>query len=261
MERIRNLDRYQKLILLLVAVMLVGFTVAYAVVSAQVGFIYMDSVLYYSNEGETAVYAGTIEGVDASFTVTADKAVTFRYGNKTYGPYTAKEDTTAIPEAHPFGSRMTGIEIRCGEDVFFRGGVVKDFYDGVGMMLFDEEGKMSTVVNGILSDGTVIDSDGNVVDPMIPSAVTILQMIEGPELRSNGNWIIWLCGTILAVCTAVSILFVDELFRWELSFRVRDADLAEPSDWELIGRYIAWTILPVSILAIYIIGLHTPHFI
>jgi uncharacterized membrane protein YecN with MAPEG domain len=96
---------------------------------------------------------------------------------------------------------------------------------------------------------------------MIPSAVTILQMIEGPELRSNGNWIIWLCGTILAVCTAVSILFVDELFRWELSFRVRDADLAEPSDWELIGRYIAWTILPVSILAIYIIGLHTPHLI
>ena len=53
----------------------------------------------------------------------------------------------------------------------------------------------------------------------------------------------------------LSILFADELFRWHLSFRVWNADNLEPSDWELAGRYISWTVLCVTALVVFVIGL------
>ena len=51
------------------------------------------------------------------------------------------------------------------------------------------------------------------------------------------------------------MLFADELFRWHLSFRVWNADHLEPSDWELAGRYISWTVLCVMALVLFIVGL------
>ena len=53
----------------------------------------------------------------------------------------------------------------------------------------------------------------------------------------------------------VSVLFADELFRFNLAFRIRDADRAEPSEWEIAGRYISWAVLPVVALALLIGGL------
>ena len=50
-------------------------------------------------------------------------------------------------------------------------------------------------------------------------------------------------------------LFADELFRWDLSFRVRDVEQAEPSDWEIASRYIGWTFCILMALLIFIKGL------
>lgn len=53
----------------------------------------------------------------------------------------------------------------------------------------------------------------------------------------------------------MTILFADELFRFQLSFRVRDVENAEPTDWELFGRYAGWTVLPIAALVIFLLGL------
>ena len=63
---------------------------------------------------------------------------------------------------------------------------------------------------------------------------------------------IWIA---LFLLIAASILFSDELFYLSLSFRIRNAEYAEPSDWEMAGRYISWTGLTVMTLVLYIIGL------
>ena len=55
--------------------------------------------------------------------------------------------------------------------------------------------------------------------------------------------------------TAVSILFADELFRLRYVFRIQDVDLIEPTVWELAGRYISWTVITVTVLVVYIMGL------
>ncbi len=43
----------------------------------------------------------------------ADKANIFQYGSTVYGPYTVKEDPTAIPKDSDLQAQMTGIELRC----------------------------------------------------------------------------------------------------------------------------------------------------
>ena len=108
------------------------------------------------------------------------------------------------------------------------------------------------------NEGTIItDENGNVIDPMEPSAATILTLMGGPELTHKGEWLCWLGAVFLCVLNALSILFADELFRWNLKFRVRNADQAEPSDFEIAGRYTGWTLLTIAALVIFIMGLQS----
>lgn len=255
MERIKHLNRYQKSVLLILCAMLVIFTVLYPVVSSREGFAYKGAILKPHTENGSTVYAGRLQGEDAAFTVTPDKTVSFCWGDKVYGPYTAREEPDAVPEESEMAEHMTGVEIRLGEEIFFRGGVLMTG-GHTDMLLFDEDGTAGFInISYTTQDGLERDSDGNVIDPLAPSAVTILHLMKGPELTSKGSWHGWFGGVFLSLLTAVLILFADELFRWNLSFQIRDVGRVEPSEWEMAGRYISWTVIPVMALVLYIMGL------
>lgn len=260
MERIRSLDRYQKGILLILAVMILVFSVIYPVTTARKGFAYKGAILVPAQENGNMVYSGRIKGERACFTVYADKTVEFRYGDKTYGPYTAREDPTAISEelAAEFdeGPHLTGIELRKGEKIFFRGSVAK-FEDR--RMLFSENGSLEIESLGIdisaSPNAILLDKRGNVIDQMEPSASAILNLMAGPELVHKGEWGAWFGGVCVCILTAVSILFADELFRWDLSFRISNVDQAEPSEWEMTSRYLGWALMAVVALVLFVSGL------
>lgn len=249
MERIKELDRYQKGILLLLTAMIVVFGFIYSMASSRVGFLYHDVIFQPSEMNGNLVYSGSINDQESAFTVTADKTVTFQHGEKTYGPYTAKEDPTARPDDEEY---LTGVEILDGDTVFFRGGVWRS---ADGLMLFGEDGGIILDITVYTEYGTSYDADGNMIDPLEPSASTILELMAGPELTSKGEWQAWFGAVFVSVMIAVSILFADELFRFNLAFQIRDVDRAEPSDWEIAGRYIGWTILTIMTFVMYIIGL------
>lgn len=122
MARIRQLDWYQRGILLLLLALALVFAVIYRVRIARVGFLYQDKIFVPSEENGVTVYSGKISGEPAQFTVSEDKAVSFHCGEKTYGPYTVTEDPTALPEVEIEREGMTGVEIREGEKLVFRGG-------------------------------------------------------------------------------------------------------------------------------------------
>ena len=149
---------------------------------------------------------------------------------------------------------MVGVELRKGEEVIFRGGVLEH---GDYIFLYNEDGSGATInVTATMGDGTVIGADGNAIDPMEPFASTILHLMTGePELTHKGNWLAWFGGVFICMINALLILFADELFRWNLRFQIRNADYAEPSDWEIAGRYISWTVLPIMALVTFIVGL------
>lgn len=243
LARVKVLGRYQKILLLLMAVMILAFTVIYPIVTARSGFLYEDTILVPAEEDGGTVYSGKIRGTAASFTVSADKTVIFQYGNTVYGPYTVKEDPAAIPKDSDLQAQMTGIELRCGGEIVFRGGVVNS---GDWRMLYNEDGSFDLLrsITATMSDGT-----------MEPSVSTILDLTDGPALTHKGTWLGWFGGVLICVITALTMLFADELFRWNASFLVRNAEEAEPSDWEIAGRYITWTVLPVMAAVIFILGL------
>ena len=253
MERIKELNRYQKGILLLLAVMVVFFGVIYGIVTSRVGFLYKDVILLPTEENGSTIYSGKISGQDCRFTVTADKTVTFRCDETVYGPYTAKEDPSAIPEGEVPSDRLRGIEVREGDEILFRGSVYQadSFW-----MLTNEDGSYAGFnITATTTNGVTYDADGNVVDPMEPDVSDIWSLIDGPELNRKGSWLAWFMGVLLSALTAASILFADELFRWNLMFQIRNVDRAEPSDWEIASRHIGWTVLTVTVLILYIGGL------
>ena len=95
------------------------------------------------------------------------------------------------------------------------------------------------------------------IDPLEPGANNVLELLSGPRLTHKGSWWGYFAGVFICLITAASILYADELFRWGLSFSIRHPERAEPSDWEIAGRYISWTALAVMALAVFIIGLRS----
>lgn len=229
------------------------FSLIYSITISKVGFEYKDIIFVPSKENNSTVYSGKIQGQQAYFTVSEDKTIVFQYGNKRYGPYTAKEDPAAIPKDEEMREHMTGVELRQGEAILFRGGVleIEDFY-----WLYNEDGTVDSFgFPYIASNGLERDEKGNIIDSIAPSAATILELMNDPELTHKGEWFAWFEAMFLCILNAISILFADELFRWNLSFQIHNADNAEPSDWEIAGRYIGWTVLPMIALMLFITGL------
>ena len=256
MKRIKSLSVFQKAVLLCLAAMVVVFTVLYPATLARVGFAYRDAILVPRQEGGDTVHSGMLRGQRAAFSVSPEKTVVFRYGGAAFGPYTFLEDPTAVPEdGAPMTRAATGVEIRVGDEVFFRGYAVRT--DGGERWLFREDGSVETHFAAFTDDdgGVILDANGNEIDPMEPTAADLADLMLGPELTHKGSWIAWLCGVLICALAAAVILFADELFRWQMSFRVRDAERAEPSDWEIMRRHIVWIMLPVLALILFIIGL------
>ena len=253
MEKIKSLNSYQKGILIFMTAMTLVFAVIYPRTISKVGYRYNDVILVPTQEKGKTIYTGKIQGKQAQFIVSEDKSIVFQYGDKSYGTYTMKEDPTAIPKDKELAEEMTGVEICNGDKLLFRGGVWDsgDFY-----WLYNEDGTLDSLGFSVMtSNGIELDEDGNVIDRMEPSASTIYELLNEPELTHKGEAFVWFEAVFICILNTLSILFVDELFRWNLAFQIRNVDNAEPSDWEIAGRYIGWTAMTIMALVLFIMGL------
>lgn len=229
------------------------FALLYRQTISRVGFEYQDTIFVPSEDQGNTVYSGKLQGESSHFTVSADKTVVFQHGDTIYGPYTAIEDPTAIPEDDVVTDYMTGVELRQGTEILFRGGVavIAD-----KLHLYDETPKLDeTGIFYVTSDSVMQDDAGTVADPLQPTAFTILNLMGTPKLIHHGTWRAWFAAVLLCVFNALSMVFADAWFRFGLSFQIRNADRAEPSDWEIVGRYIGWTVLTIGALVLFITGL------
>ncbi|MGX8688784.1 MAG: hypothetical protein ACSW8K_13440, partial [bacterium] len=205
-------------------------------------------------EGSAVVYRGNLQGEEAVFSVTEGREVTFRRGEKEYGPYTLREDDSALPEGET-PENMAGAEILCGEEVLFRGGILH--MPGERPWLISEDGSLADAGLVVIAEGqdVVTVVNGKVIDPVEPSLQEIACLMLGPELTHKGDWVLYLAGAAVCLITWITVLFADELFRLQMSFRIRDAERAEPSEWEIAGRYISWTVLPLLAFWAFVMGL------
>lgn len=255
MKRLRCLNAYQKLLLLLMTLMLLLFAVLYFITVHRVGFAYQGTILVPGQEHGDTVYSGKLRGKPVRFSVSADKSVVFQYGDESYGPYTARKDASAIPDTELQAALMTGVELCQGDTILFRGGVLP--VDKDTWVLYSEDGTWNDglTISAVTQDGTILDENGNAVDPVQPSVQALLQLMKGPTLTHKGTWLAWLGAAVLCLLNALSMLFADELFRFDMIFQVRDPERSEPSAWRIAERYIIWTVVTILSLVILIVGL------
>lgn len=253
MQRIQNLNSYQKGILIVMLILSLVFGAVYLKTIARVGFEYNDAILVPTQEQDSTLYSGKIQGKPACFTVSG-QTVIFQYGDRTYGPYTLKEDPSAVPKDEQWHESMTGIEVWEADAVLFRGGILDlgDFY-----WLYSEDGTSDSMIgiSYVTSDGIERDENGNPIDRMRPSVSDLYDLTHNPKLTHMGEALAWFGAVFICILNAVSILFADELFRFNLAFQIRDVTYAEPSDWEIMGRYIGWTFLTIMALVLFVMGL------
>ena len=258
MERIKEMGRYQRGIFLLSLAMIVIFTVLYPLLYPRVGFMcnndyaYPSTFLEMRKEDGVTVYEGWVKGKKLTFRVEKADTLICHYGDKTYGPFTARRDPTAVPKQFSTDKKVVGVEILEGEEVLFRGGVSVKDRESLSMSLYDKE------FYDFVPSGPILGNSGSVsvkTDPMKPKDITILRLLTGPKLIRAVNWWGWVSGMYFAICTVVCALFADELFRFRMSFRVSNAADLYPSDWEIASRYIGWTACAGIALISFVMGL------
>lgn len=222
-------ETLRKILPILLGIMVVIFAVLYWIFGRQYGVEYQDSLYLPTAQGETMVYTGKADGQTASFTVEPDGSVTYRRGDTVYGPYTVLKAPDAVPSE--WSGMLTGFEVYLGDEVLFRGG-----YLSQGPIL-------------IQSDGTSVHSRQSILSG-------ILLFSSCPEADDHrGDLQFFAIGTFAAVVCIITALFANQLFRFSLSFQIKNPDGAEPSDWEITSRVLCWLFLTVLSFGVYLAGL------
>ncbi len=248
MERIKELTRTKKGFLLFMLVMVLVFVVLYPVTVSRVGYSYHGKIFVPEETAGSTVYSARLWGKPAQFTVSGGNTVEFRHGDTVYGPYTVTKVPEAVPEESDIAENMTGLEIRRGNELIFRGGVLKvsDLY-----YLYNEDGSL---YSGFIV-GSSYSGGGNREASVEPSVRNILELVDGPALSHKGEWGVFFFGVLICAVNAISIIFEKSLFSWRMSFVVKDPEDARPSELYNLTRYICWVVLAVTAAAVFIAGL------
>ena len=229
----------EKALLLALAGMAVFFFFLYLILSRMPGVEYYDALLLRRGEGEVVTYSGKARGQRVEFQVTEEGAVTYVVDGQARGPYTVVRDPSAALDDF-----LTGVEVRLGEEVLFRGGWLPD----KDVPYLEDQWGTPQLQQYFQSKG----EDGTL--PRDPSAAFLIQLVLEPDLRCRGQWELYALGLLLSLAAVPLILYAEQLFRWNLRFSIRDPERAEPSDWELFSRKLSWVILTGMALVLYILG-------
>lgn len=182
-----DMSWFRRVLLIVMLVEMVAFGIATAVTVGRWGLEYQGKLLYPRREGNVTWYEGKVDGESAAFAVGPEGTVEYRWGEYAYGPYQVVEDPTAVPEE--FQDSGTGVEIRQGDEVIFRGCRFSD-------MLFDEDGEPFWEIRayGHVSDGTIVAEDGQTVSQEeyhAPGFSTLVQVVLEPGAHPQGE-----CGAV-----------------------------------------------------------------
>lgn len=252
----------QQILILIQGFLILLFWILYLTVGQQQAIEYRGEHLRLRTDGSTATYSGKLDGEKAVFTITGD-TVEYRLGDTSYGPYTVTETSATLPDEGDKPIYITslhtlkGVEVREGPDLLFRG-----FYTKTPFLLYDESGEPLPPVSIISNAVTVETGNGlmlTYVKDSCPSYSEVIELALVPDLSQRGYAGGFALGVLLCIACSISVLYADNLFRWNLRFQIRNAERAEPSDWELFSRWIGWIALTVCALILFILSINYAH--
>ena len=232
--------KFQNVILMILAVMVVLFGVLTGIVRGQKGVLFQETLLKVTETAEQTAYSGKVQGVPVVITVTpaASNVTTVEYQADGQKPdvYTMEYPLEPIRTEH---GEVPGVRILKNGNVLFQGG-----YDPEQEFLawFDENGNWDAdiVVTGVFE---------GYAKTLELSKSDVAYFARGPELTSRGSWGLYLLLVLLTALAAVDVLFPTALFYLHHACDVRDP---EPSDFYLAMQKVSWVIYPCFLLGGYI---------
>ena len=243
-----EMSRYRRGLLIVMAIEILAFFFATLVMINRPGLEYQDALLYPSTEGDIQIYQGAVDGETARFAVSPEWEVSYQWGDYTYGPYQITEDPAAVPDGYE-GSQ--GIEIRLGDEVLFRG----CYLPSSTFPLIQEDGESLWEDSNIyMISGEQIWRNGQEIterEYREPSLSALARVALEPELTRQGNILLYLLITVLAVFNVLQICFPGLFFRRYIRWRVRDPELAEPSDFYIAMERMEWVVIAIVCLVLY----------
>ena len=238
-----QLGRLRQTLLVLLAsfLALTALGLAYQNTRLGIGF---GGFLLRTQTGDTTRYEGKVMDRPVTIVVTKDQ-VEIDVERTHYGPYTLREDPTAVPAQTDWdgvtGEQLRGIELLEGEKILFRGGV---YHIGDTWRLFDEDGTYR--------------QEGTYGDRGIPTPTGICRLWLGPQLSHLGSWLGLALAGLLALLSGAAMLFYEYWFKWSVQRSVRNVEDPEPTDRELFWAGASWVVYTGLCGYLCVIALRAP---
>lgn len=251
-EKWFGLTRFRRLLILFQGALLLLFLLLYPLWADKEGVELHGTFYEKTVQGDTVTYQGKAGGFRTVYTVPrsgGECTVECRIEEEVFGPYTVSPDPEAAGDTGSWDGPVTGgVQVRRGEELLYRGA----YYVGADGALLWFKGGSALYWGGGVTTVTGYSTPATIQEPEVDD---ILRFALGPNLVHRGDLLFFWLLLLIALLNSASILYADELFRWDLSFRIRDAEWAEPSDWELGSRYVGWCLLCAVEVGILIHGL------
>lgn len=259
------LTLFQRIILLVLAAMFLFFGGVNAWRHAHPGVFYdgrftSDQFLTFSEEGGVRRYTGAVDAQSAEFIVDGDQ-VTYRSGDRTYGPYQVLRDDSVLPADSDGIISRVGVRVLRGEETVFEGGCIypSDSINGSwyeDLVWSDGTPYDTSLGFGFVSttSGFIFDNEGDEEEFYAPRLTAVILLALGPTLSCRGSWGLYILAAVLSVAVAAYTLYYQQLLRWQVRWYVRDWANAEPSDWMIFGALMGILVLTGMVLMLYVTG-------
>ena len=233
--------RFQKIVLLILAAMILLFGVLSVVSLCRKGVVFEETLLRIQTEDDCTVYSGKVYGDPVSVVVRpAEMQVEYVAGNAIHDVYTVEYPLESIQTQ--FGS-MSGIRILKNDKIMFEGG-----YDPQQefMRWVDESGEWDAEL--YITYGVY----GGMTAPAELTKHDVMYFLEGPDVVHRGSIGLYLLMVLFTLILMVDVACPLVLFKLQHMLDVRDP---EPSDFYLLMQKVGWVLYPCLLLAGYILSL------
>ena len=244
-------SKFQKTVLLILAAMLVVFSVLLAVTRAHKGVEFEGALLAVTEGADGIRYHGTAHGEAVEILVTRDGAVTtvaYRIGTRNEDVYTVETGLSAVKTS--YNRFIPGVRISRGAEVLFEGGWDADYSDSFfeGGMLYDQNGDPAMTQ---LMDMHVTLGD-DYWSTWQPGLGSVLRFTRGAELTARGDVRLFALAVVLLGMAAVLTAFPTELFRLKYRWDVKNP---EPTEFYYGVTYAGAVVLAGTALVGFIMSL------
>ena len=246
--------RFQKIVLLALAVMTVLFGVLMAFSTTRKGIVLEDTLLRVQKRQSTAdttVYSGKLSGEPVTVSVRENgihHTLTYTVADRIQDEYEIVYPTGTLSSAEETMEKreIPGIQIAKNGRLYFQGGY--ETFAGDVRMWYDRTGHLYDVYD------ITWDSGGTV--SCAPEELQCDQLADfaiDPVPVARGDWRIY--GLLLLVSCAIAVDVAAPTFWFDLnhSCNVRNP---EPSDFYIAMQRISWVIYPILLCIGYLVALY-----